>query len=353
MSPVSSKRHIYNSGKYTFVLSGDLPNLSIEEIKGLLEAYGVNYRIIYKDNYLAVFEAEDLKSVRIHHRFSLIKILSSFLGIYSDVNELVDRISRITSFFKDKKFHVRVIKFGSGWKRVDSVELSKKIGKIIFSSTHARVDFSSPDVILHVYMSNKIVLGIPIGYRTDKVLLRRPSKRPFSKPVSMDPRVARAMVNMARVREGDRILDPFCGTGAILIEAGLMGMRVLGSDISEEMVKGTLKNLEYFGIKPEKIVQCDVRNIEDHFEEVDAIVCDPPYGRAASTHGDSLEELYHNAFKAFKKVLKPEGYAVVCFSDRKYHYEIGAKYMKLISIVSYRVHKSLTRYIGVYLNSLG
>lgn len=87
-----------------------------------------------------------------------------------------------------------------------------------------------------------------------------------------------------------------------------------------------------------------------HFNNVDAIVCDPPYGRAASTHGEDIYKLYEDSFKVFKKVLKPGRYAVVCFPDPRFHYDIGARYMKLVSVVSYKVHKSLRRYIGVYKN---
>lgn len=340
--------------KYVIVFSGDLPNVSLEEIRGILEGYNIKYRIIYRDSYVGILETENLRDIRVGHRFSLIKILSEFLGIYSSINEAIERVKKISHIFSGRKFYVRVFKFGSTWSRiVDSVSLSKRIGEIILANSDAKVNFSSPDIILHVYMSNKIILGIPREFRADKMLTRRPSRRPYSKPVSMNPRIAKAMINMARVREGDRVLDPFCGTGAILVEAGLMGMRVLGSDISDEMITGTLKNLEYFGIKPEKIVKCDVREINNYFSEVDAIVCDPPYGRAASTYGESLEKLYHESFAVFREVLKRGRYAVVCFSDPHYHYKIGAKYMKLISVVSYRVHKSLTRHIGIYKNVQG
>ena len=339
--------------KYVALISGDLPEVSVEEIKGLLEGYKIMYRIIYKDPFVVIFEADRANSTRLSSRFSLVKAISEFLGIYSSIDEVFDRIKRIAPMFSGRKFYIRVFRLGSFWpKSLETPTLEKDLGRIIADSK-AKVSFLSPDIVLNVYFSKKIVLGILKEIRRDKTLLRRPSMRPFSKPISMNPRVAKAMVNMARVVEGSSVLDPFCGTGAILIEAGLMGMRVLGSDINEEMVSGTLKNLEYFGIKPEKIVRCDIREIDKYFSDVDAIVCDPPYGRSASTYGHDLVSLYDDSFKAFKRVLKDEGYAVVCFSNPMYHYEIGAKHMRLISVVSYKVHKSLRRYIGVYKNSSG
>ncbi len=77
----------------------------------------------------------------------------------------------------------------------------------------------------------------------------KPHKRPFFYPGSMSPKLARCMVNLTGIKKGDLVLDPFCGTGGILIEAGIMGARVVGADIDERMVEGTIKNLNYCGIK--------------------------------------------------------------------------------------------------------
>ena len=90
----------------------------------------------------------------------------------------------------------------------------------------------------------------------------------------MSPKLARCMANLARVKEGDTVLDPFCGTGGILIEAGLIGCKVIGCDIDWKMKKGTATNLEYAGITDYKTHVVDVRELE-MYEEVDAVVTDP------------------------------------------------------------------------------
>jgi len=334
-----------------FNVVGDLSSLAMEEAKGLLEAYSLKYRIIYKDRFLIIFEVSDQIPENLPRRFSLIKSINKFWGIYDNIRDLQRRAKEISHLFDGKRFHVRVHKLGPGWQHVNSTKLAGKIGKIIIlNSNKSRVVFDNPDVILNVFLSEKIVLGTLIGSRDQSIFKRQPSKRPFSLPISMEPRVARAMVNMARLREGQTLLDPFCGTGGILIEAGLMGIKIFGSDIDERMVKGTIRNLEFYGIKPEKIVKCDVRDVDEYFNNIDGIVCDPPYGRSASTFGERSTRLYEDSFKAFKKVLKAGGYVVISFPTAEHHLKIGTKYMKLKTIISYRVHKSLTRYIGVYQN---
>ena len=48
---------------------------------------------------------------------------------------------------------------------------------------------------------------------------------------------------------GERILDPFCGTGVVLQEAALLGFNVYGTDLSEKMVDYATQNLEWLAAK--------------------------------------------------------------------------------------------------------
>src|SRR5271170_4052478 len=48
---------------------------------------------------------------------------------------------------------------------------------------------------------------------------RRISALPFRRPIGLAPRLARAAANLARIAPGDRVVDPFLGTGALLAEA--------------------------------------------------------------------------------------------------------------------------------------
>jgi len=113
-------------------------------------------------------------------------------------------------------------------------------------------------------------------------------KRPFSHPVTLDPKLARCMVNLSRVKRGQTLLDPFCGTGGILIEAGLMGCKPIGVDISKEMIQGCGKNLEYYNVFGAKLIQADFFETDI---ETDAIATDPPYGKSTSLK-EPLEEFY-------------------------------------------------------------
>jgi tRNA (guanine10-N2)-dimethyltransferase len=145
------------------------------------------------------------------------------------------------------------------------------------------------------------------------------------------------------------LLDPFCGTGGILLEGGLIGCKVMGGDISERMVEGTLQNLHHFGIKNAEVRQGDVAAWTRSGESMkfDAIVTDMPYGRAASTAHEPIEVLYERAFRAFRAVVAPKGYVVVSLPTR-HAVELGMKYLSLSELYMWRVHRSLMRFICVY-----
>lgn len=54
----------------------------------------------------------------------------------------------------------------------------------------------------------------------------------------MDPQLSLLMANQARVKDGDIVLDPFVGSGSLLVAAAQFGGYVLGTDIDYLMLHG-------------------------------------------------------------------------------------------------------------------
>ena len=122
---------------------------------------------------------------------------------------------------------------------------------------------------------------------------RRAGERPFFKPVSLDPRLARLAVNLAAgpANRGP-VVDPMTGTGGFLIEASLSGRACMGLDIHSEMVVGATMNLAWAhddDVPSESSVKRgDATRLEDVLPnawlgKVAGFVLDPPYGR--NSHG--------------------------------------------------------------------
>lgn len=105
----------------------------------------------------------------------------------------------------------------------------------------------------------------------------RANNRPFFKPISLEPRLARAVVNIAAGIGQNYVLDPMCGTGGLLIESALCNRPTVGIDVDPEMVEGAKKNIEWAGVDVE-IQRADATTFQIG-EEVSGVVLDPPYGR--------------------------------------------------------------------------
>jgi len=57
------------------------------------------------------------------------------------------------------------------------------------------------------------------------------SNRPFIGTTAMAPLPAHLCAAASRLRPGDKVLDPFCGTGSLLLAACALGAKVVGSDL--------------------------------------------------------------------------------------------------------------------------
>ncbi len=77
------------------------------------------------------------------------------------------------------------------------------------------------------------------------------SKRDYERPERdarlgmLPPKLAQIMINLSGAQSGQTIYDPFCGVGTILMEGILMGINVVGSDLSSENINKARLNLEW------------------------------------------------------------------------------------------------------------
>jgi tRNA (guanine10-N2)-dimethyltransferase len=169
---------------------------------------------------------------------------------------------------------------------------------------------------------------------------RNPGKREFFHPGVMMPRIARSIVNLSLVSEGERFLDPFCGTGGVLIEAGMVGAFPTGGDMDVFMVRGTRRNIPCSGL-----FLADAGNLPVKDHSIDAVATDLPYGQSSSIMAEGLDSLYTQSLEEIRRVLKP-GRRAVIVTHRDIR-AVATPIMDLCEFHEQRVHKSLTRRIMV------
>ena len=125
-----------------------------------------------------------------------------------------------------------------------------------------------------------------------------------------------------------------------------MGYHAVGRDIDERMVRGTRENLESLGLHA-SLLEGDVADLPRNIEgEVDAIVTDPPYGRATSTHGEGTGGVIGKLYDAAAEILSHGSRLVVCLPDTSMLPPEDGSY-DVEGVHPMRVHKSLTRHVCV------
>lgn len=230
-----------------------------------------------------------------------------------------------------------------GETEADLAAATRLVGAVLGRSKG--VDLRSPRSEIRVVFSNSTHLGRLVG-AVDRASFERRKNRymPYFYPASLHPKFARALVNLTRIRCGARLLDPFCGTGAILAEAHLVGLDAVGTDLSEKMVAGAKKNLDHLRAKATLKV-ADVGDIHAIVGRVDGISTDPPYGKSTSTKGETIPRLYKRAFRAFSEVLDRGSRLATVVPEVSLLDD--AQGFRLLETHSLWVHRSLTRHFCV------
>lgn len=324
--------------KFIFELRGPEYDLSSAEVRAVL--LGLDGRSSFKDTskYVAVVET-DADIEKVSERLGLTHRVLDHCSVFSE-----EELKGLDFEAPDGSVAVETRRLGG--KKADSKRIKREVGKLIAEDNE--IDLDDPDQKVLVLISDEYYAGRVIHIVDKKEFKKRKVKnREFFSPISLEPWYARALVNLGRVTVGDRVHDPFCGTGGLLIEAGLLGLNVSGGDIDENMVEGCKRNMRQFEVDGE--VSCgDVSETVPY--GVDSVMTDPPYGRAASTGGEDIEKIYRRLFETCRDRLKEGGYLSTIFPKREY-LEIGKRYLELVESYESRVHGSLKRIFCVYVKS--
>jgi tRNA (guanine10-N2)-dimethyltransferase len=335
------------------VLSREHPTLPLAEVEAVFQCEGLNYQVKINEEGFLVLEISDESSDNLNQAIKRLSYTHEVFQVLIDSveEELITRAKEYPWVGIIKSDYAVRVKKMDKKSIFNTSNLEWEMGRIIRDDLgeNARVNLDDPSNFIRVVISGgRVFVGLRMGEISKKHFYNlKPHKRPFFYPGSMSPKLARCMVNLTRVHAGETVLDPFCGTGGILIEAGIIGTRVIGTDIDYKMVKGTQKNLEHCQICDFQVFQEDARKLKLP-EKVRAIVTDPPYGISASTGGERSENLYQQSMVALQELLMEDGR--VCLATPHYldldEVLMGTKF-KIIEQHHIRMHKSLTRVISV------
>eukprot|EP01084_Bolivina_argentea_P312914 541793_1 len=193
-------------------------------------------------------------------------------------------------------------------------------------------------------------------------------KRKYVGSTSLDSELSFLMANQCKIKNGHIVLDPFCGTGSLLIAATYFGAITFGGDIDlrvlrgnkyfqhgiqksdnaykhkpmyieeEEIKKNTAEhsiyaNFKQYGLNRPELLRCDLNNlIWKQYEcmglKFDGILCDPPYGLRAGARKSG----HKNPVKVPEKYIHNHHPRTMLYDQKDVMYDLlqfVAKYLRV------------------------
>ncbi len=340
-------------------LSGTHATLPLAELKAVLEAERIDYNILEVHDQLVLFRLKEVKEgVKLATRSGYIHEVGVALAVSeAHSNCILEAVRNIDlTPLKNHKVIVKVSRIKGYSKHINCLDLTKEIAKLLTERCkHAgcSVGVRGASITLKVLLTEGIaVIGIPLDtLNVSELLERSPHKRPFFKPISLDPRLSRVFVNLSRITHGHIFLDPFCGTGGFVIEANTIANLSYSvcSEIDEELAKGALINLRYYNCVLTDVVVADATHLPFRQNSIDSIGTDPPYGRSSSTKGRRLDVLLRGFLRSALRVIRIGRYISMAIPHWINVKEITTSTnLRLIEQHFMRVHGSLTRILLVF-----
>jgi 23S rRNA G2445 N2-methylase RlmL len=158
-----------------------------------------------------------------------------------------------------------------------------------------------------------------VGLRLSDRGMRHRYKRMAEMPASLRPSVAAALVFLTEAAGSDVFVDPFCGSGTILLERGHVGPagQIIGADLEPQPLGLSRQNLAAnwpARSRPAHLLQWDAGRLPLATASIDKIATNPPFGKQIGSP-QAVKHLYPRFFAEMERVLRPGGRAVILSSE--------------------------------------
>jgi 23S rRNA G2445 N2-methylase RlmL len=222
-----------------------------------------------------------------------------------DIEPAIASISSVRSINAAPSFSVTANFVGRRNYTTDEIKLAVAAGIIArYPWAYTTEDLSQ--VNIRVFLEhNQAYIGMRVS---DKALHRRRYKQAHI-PGSLKPSVAAAMLHLAEIKPGQRVLDPFCGAGTILVEAAMLASQALGGDIDMNALLAARINAASASVQLPLHVW-DAQHIPIAGRSVERVVTNLPWGQQVNIE-ENIPSLYRNICAEIYRVIKMDGQVVV------------------------------------------
>jgi tRNA G10 N-methylase Trm11 len=338
---------IIDNHMQTFALLGAHPNISLAEIEAVTGA-----KPSWQAAELAIFDDVSWNFSELQDRLGGTQKLGSVVGTVTnvDVKELAAFVGAdLIDQVPEAKIHFGVSVYGTDAAKLEKVRTElknlgfeiktylKEAGRsaryvISRDATLSSVVIKNNDLLkkgaefVFLVRDNDIVIGKTLATQDVDVWSHRDMDRPRrnAKQGMLPPKLARIMANLAAgpgSLVNRTVLDPFCGSGTVLMEAGLLGAtRLIGGDIAPIAIADTKANLEWISkespVAVPDLYNCKASEISEFLgtDAVDTVITETYLGsprKGAESREDIgkslsyIETIYRETFANLKPSLKP------------------------------------------------
>ncbi len=219
-----------------------------------------------------------------------------------DVAQAAAEISTVRPIPEQTVFSVSVSFIGKRNYTADEVKASVAESITFKHKWMYTADDRDANLNIRVFIEHEdAIVGIRFGQHAQHERLYKMVERPGA----LKPTVAAAMLRLVDVQAGQRLLDPCCGSGTILIEAALMGAAVQGGDNDPEAIKATRQNMKDATVQGE-VEQWDARVLPLRDSSNKRIVTNLPWGRQTFVNED-LGSFYHQVCAEMERIITDDG----------------------------------------------
>ena len=331
---------------YFAYVSGEHIELAKAEVEELLNQLSIDKELTWQGRLAIIVMSRDPTSFLLGGS-ALVQYAGIILYESNATDSIIQGISDDTwgiHIIEQDNFSVKTLCVGGKHDVNVRVQLERDLGAHIKKVTSAKVNLRNPSVrILVLIMLDRNLVCKSYESKLRPLLRsREPGKKTFFHPSMMNSTLARVMCNLAGVRSGDIVLDPFCGGGGILCEASHIGASVIGIDLSWKLLVGASSNLSGIGVNY-TLIQGDAQHLP--IKSVNRIVTDPPYGRSSSTRGGIATKLVESLIENVDSILQLKGecLCLCCDSEMGLSQIVQDSGLTIAHQLSMRVHSGLVR----------
>ena len=328
----------------TFIKNNNFYNFCLPELISVCDIFNIkNFTYnkdtfsydIQKEPYLKISfdEIENIDNCqKLIDRATLLKSIIKIYGEGENMDEVIKYVEKnnLEEFKKESEclesFRFDIDFRGLSEKREKEIEMINKFDKFNFKGN---VDLKNPQRIFIIFrnvvenqktkeiISTKYIFGKQMAGKDEKELRFYSkyvlTKRKYIGPTATDHLLSFLMTNFAQIKEGQIVIDPFVGTGSLLIPPSHYKALCFGCDLDVRVLRGysvgytrkseedktpqkmqgnIFSNFDDYNFPRPQIIRQDINKPAFRKKNFlfDAIICDPPYGWRAGVRKTGLSE---------------------------------------------------------------